>query len=166
MFVAVLHLSLSYVCPVLRLSCPTFVLSYVCPVLRLSCHTLVSVLLLSCPTFVWSYVCPVLRLSVRRLSGPMFVLVPPSKLNMNCCSKIWLVTNCHCWKQSILNYIFISGQITSGNPGGWEFWFLWGFGRDKSRRNRGTYLVLYGGTFWSTFLSFPTNPTTSSNLFS
>ena len=51
MFVLVLCLSLSYVFPVLRLSCLCLSLFYVCPVLRLSVPPL------SCSTFVLSHVC-------------------------------------------------------------------------------------------------------------
>ena len=63
-----LSFSLSNACPVLRLSCPTFlslmfVLNYICTVQRLSC-----------PTFVLYYVCHILLLSVLRLSKTTFIL--------------------------------------------------------------------------------------------
>ena len=57
----------NFICPVLYLSCPIFVLSYTCPVLYLSCPIFVlsyicPVLYLSCSIFVLSYICPVLYL--------------------------------------------------------------------------------------------------------
>ena len=61
---------LSYVCFVLRVSCPTFVLSYVWYVSRLFC-----------PTFVLSHVCPC----------PTFVLVP--KHNKNVRNRLFRVYN-------------------------------------------------------------------------
>ena len=65
---------MSYLCYVLSLLCPIFVMSYFCYVLSLLCHIFVMsflcyVLSLLCPIFVMSYLCYVLSLSC-----PIFVM--------------------------------------------------------------------------------------------